>query len=275
VDTLAVVISYNDWKNTLTTVQTLVGQADIVVWDNASTDGTVEKLLPFMDRITLHVNDENALWTPACNQAIQKFLGGHQFVMLSNNDISYWPTTVSRMENAFSDPTVGIVGPVGSSMGGQQDYATYWGGGKPPKDRWLAHQPTKRAGYVAGASFMFRPSLYEKLGPLDDEMPLGADDHDYCLRAKDAGYAVMICGSAYIGHQGHASARHASSEWEKWAAPSWAVFNKKWDGYFLTEKEAVTCHWNGTYTEGWDVGTGWLDEDARARIWAARGEAPN
>ena len=58
---LSIIISYNDFKNTYMTVESLLNQTvktKIVVWDNNSKDGTVEQLNNmFGDSITVHASD--------------------------------------------------------------------------------------------------------------------------------------------------------------------------------------------------------------------------
>lgn len=269
-DTLIVVVSYNDAQNTLTTVQSLVGQGRIVVWDNASTDDTVHRLRTGYPNVNVHVNDENILWTPACNGAIHEYYDGEEYVLFSNNDITYRPNVVERLKSVFRDESnVGIVGPTGAALGGLQDYATHWGKGRRAAN--VDHLPNVRTTYIVGASMMISGDLLGDIGLLDETMPLGADDHDYCIRAKQAGYSLWVCNSAYVAHKGHASARHAPAQWQEWGGKSWAAFESKWAGYYFTEKEAIWCHWGATWHPNWNIGTGWMEEADRQKVWEARG----
>lgn len=271
-DTLAVVISFNDVRNTVDTVRSLLGQARVVVWDNASTDGTLERLhREFGSQIDVHAHAENVLWTPACNQGIHRYLGDETHILVSNNDVLYRPNVVERLRQALQEPHVGIVAPTGAALGGLQDFETHWRRTGKGNSNNVDHLPTVRSNYVVGAVMMFPRTLWEELGPFDVSMPLGADDHDYCIRAKHAGYQIRVVNSAYVGHRGHASHRHAKAIWDEWGGKSWKAFEEKWAGYFFNELEAVRCHWNPEYVPGWDYGTGWLTEEARAPIWAARG----
>jgi GT2 family glycosyltransferase len=270
-DTLAVVVSYNDWQNTMATVESLLAHARVVVWDNASTDGTVNRLRGRFPNLEIHAHDHNVLWTPACNMAIRRSLGDEDYLLVSNNDIIYRPNVLDRLKAALHRPDVGIVGPTGSALGGLQDFETHWRRPGRATAANVDHLPTVRTNFVVGAAMMLRTELWHELGPFDASMPLGADDHDYCLRAKDAGYQIQVVNSAYVNHKGHASGRHAKAVWDEWGGKSWAAFNEKWVGYFYNELEAVRCHWNPAYTPGWDYGTGWFTEEARAVVWKARG----
>jgi GT2 family glycosyltransferase len=101
-------------------------------------------------------------------------------------------------------------------------------------------------------------------------MPLGADDHDYCLRVKQAGYKIMVAYSAFVSHKSHSSYRRARDTWDEWGGKSWEAFNKKWAGYFFNEEEAKRAHWQSEYTEGWETGTGRLSPEERAEVWSRR-----
>ena len=267
-NTLIVVVSYNDAKNTLATVQSLQGQGRIVVWDNASTDDTVEQL---DNAVEVHVSPENVMWTPACNGAVDMFLEDEKHILFSNNDIVYRPNVVERLEQAISEG-YGIVAPTGARLGGLQDFAKYWGGRRMGQ---LDSLPTERVAYVVGASMMVSELVWDHIGEFDEDMPLGADDHDYCIRAKDAGHSLAVVNSAYVNHKGHASANLAKEVWAEWGGKSWAVFNEKWAGYYYNEEEALKCHWHAKYNYGWDYGTGWISEGKRNAVWQSRSADPD
>lgn len=271
-NTLAVIVNYNDEVNLLRCIDSLQGQARIVVWDNASTDNSVTQTRKKFPNVEIHESPNNVLWTPALNATIGTYLQEETYILVSNNDILYYPGIVENLERVAAQPDTGIVAPIGSALGGMQDFATRHGKGERIRHPYVFCQslPDLRVAYVVGASAMFRADVYREIGPFDNNMPLGADDHDYCIRLKQAGYHIMICQSAYVSHKGHASGKKAKSSWDEWAKKSWTVFNEKWAGYFHNKEEAVKCHWAAEYHPGWDAGTGWLPEHERRAIWNER-----
>jgi GT2 family glycosyltransferase len=274
-DTLAVIVNYNDEVNLLQCVKSLYGQARIVVWDNASTDNSVLALSKKFPDVLVHRSPENVLWTPAINSAIDTYLEDEDYILVSNNDIMYHFNTVEKLRKVAARPEVGIVAPIGSALGGMQDFAHHHGKGHQITNphSFVQDLPDLRVAYVVGASVMFRSGVYREVGPWDNEMPLGADDHDYCIRLKEHDYHIMVCQSAYVAHKGHASGQKAKSIWDEWASKSWIVFEKKWAGYFSSEEEALKCHWAAAYHPGWEKGTGWLPAEERSAIWHARTNA--
>ena len=272
-DILIVVVSYNDSNNTMLTVQSLLGQGNIVVWDNASTDGTVGHLAKFGDSIRVMASKTNLLWSPAVNRAVEMFRTDEKAIVMSNNDITYRPNTMQLLFKAVNDDKkVGIAAPIGSGLGGMQDFAHWYGKGEKIRDpvQYASGLPVLRVATIVGASVLIPTRVWDEIGPLDETMPLGADDHDYCIRVKQAGYTIAVQQAAYITHRSHSSYRRARQSWEEWGGKSWKAFNEKWAGYYLNEEEAIKCQWGYAYQKGWDVGTGWMGETERAAEWAKR-----
>jgi GT2 family glycosyltransferase len=245
------VISYNNFSYTVEAVDSLLNQTvnvAVVIWDNASPDGSAEHLKELKsEQVSVVCSPENVLWTPAINRILEG--RNEPFCGFMNNDISLPHYGIERMLEIASRKEVGIVAPTGSALGGPQDFVTHHGA---PDDRegYCARLKPKRTTYVVGACCLLRREVWDEVGPLDESMPLGADDHDYCIRLKAAGYQIWLDERVYAKHHGHASG--SSENWNEWGGKSWEAFNKKYDGYYVSEEEATKCHWGGVYQPGWD-----------------------
>src|SRR5271169_7113684 len=81
---------------------------EVVVIDNASTDGTVDILEQFADRCQIHYNDENIGFAAAQNQAIGLTAG--EWVLTLNPDVLLLPNFIQALVDAGQiDPKVGAV----------------------------------------------------------------------------------------------------------------------------------------------------------------------
>lgn len=283
-ETAVVVVSYNNLALTQRCVDGLRNQTvptTILVWDNASKDGTPQWLRNQKDIISV-CSPKNILWTPAVNAGIENIYKHYKeagaslpkYLGFMNNDIFLPTVSIERMTAELQDNSVGLVGPIVPRLGGPQDpYKCF------PK-RWehlaaikgdinevLKHEPSRRCSFLLGAICMMRRNVFEEIGSLDNDMPLGADDHDYSIRLKDVGYELRVVTSVYADHAGHASAETEDGDknWNEWGSKSWDAFEKKWAGYFNSEEEAVKCHWGQEYIEGWHRGTGWNGPRALTR----------
>jgi GT2 family glycosyltransferase len=84
------------------------GSLEVVVIDNASTDGTVDLLEQFSDRCRIYYNDENLGFAAAQNQAIA--LAGGDWVLTLNPDVLLLPNFIQALvEAGQADPKVGSV----------------------------------------------------------------------------------------------------------------------------------------------------------------------
>lgn len=280
-DVISVIVSYNDARNTYRAVKTLLNQSEptkIVVWDNASKDNTIQVLEnEFANEIIIHRSKENMYWTPAINAALGKYYDGENYIHWSNNDIGYPFESIERMIEDINNTNAGMVGPTGSAIGGLQDYAVHQSNidgqfvNFSSLYAFLKGKKPTQAPSIQGACVMVTRDSFSKVGFLDENMPLGADDFDYSIRMKDAGYKLFVVEQAYVFHQGHASGPGNEKSWNEIGGKSWDFFNKKYDGYFYNELEALRCLWEHKHYPKWEIGTGWLTEEARLAIWKDRG----
>jgi GT2 family glycosyltransferase len=81
---------------------------EVIVIDNASTDGTVDILEQFADRCRIHYNDENVGFAAAQNQAI--LLSSGEWVLTLNPDVLLLTNFIKELVDAGQiDPKVGTV----------------------------------------------------------------------------------------------------------------------------------------------------------------------
>src|SRR6266404_337896 len=79
---------------------------EVVIVDNASTDGTVDILEPFADKCRIYYNEGNLGFAAAQNQAIA--LANGDWVLTLNPDVLLMPNFIQAMVDAGTiDPKVG------------------------------------------------------------------------------------------------------------------------------------------------------------------------
>lgn len=278
VDTFAGIVSYGNPQLTVQAVECLLNQdvdLHVYVWDNFYSDEARSYLkasLPDTKQLTVAYADRNWLWAPAINRVFSfngsggaQFRERYKYFMFMNNDIFLPPYAVRSLREIASDPTVGCVAPWGSSLGGRQDFVSHC---TVPAGadiyEYIKNRPPRRVSYVVGACVMMRTSVFGEVGGLDEEMPLGADDHDLCLKLKHNGYQIMVAENVYVEHVGHASGNFSS--WSEWGQKSWDRFNEKWAGYMPTEAEAIGHHWAGDFNPDFEKATGWSEDEYKERV---------
>ena len=205
---------------------------EIVVVDNASTDGTVEYLRS-MAAIRLIVNETNRGFPAAVNQAIAVARGSQ--VLLLNNDTIVTTGWLRRMLRALgSEPAIGLVGPCSNLVSGPQQVATSyhqlgaldgfaWDWGKAHEGQRL--EVTRLVGFC----LLIKRAVIGTIGVLDERFGMGCfEDDDYCLRAIQAGFRAVIAADAFIHHHGGQTMRAGSVDFSRLMAENERKFREKW-----------------------------------------------
>ena len=93
----------------LTSLEAQTTQPDVVVVDNASTDGTREMLARRFPRVKLVVNDRNLGFGKAVNEGVASAPAGTDVIVLVNNDVVCAPDFVECLLEPFGDRRIGMV----------------------------------------------------------------------------------------------------------------------------------------------------------------------
>ena len=205
--------------------------AEVVVADNASSDGSVallESRFPEVKRIVL---DRNYGFTGGYNRALKEIEA--EYFLLINTDIEVGEGWLKPLVDWMdSHPECGVCGPKlhalvckdgdpGSDNAEfvRKDCFEYAGAAGGLLDRYgfpfcrgriLSRIEEDRGQYDApadvlwatGACMMTRSSLWRELGGLDDRFFAHMEEIDYCWRAQLAGYKVTVVPESVVWHLG-------------------------------------------------------------------------
>ena len=191
--------------------------ADIVVADNASTDGSVEFMKQAFPDIRLIVNDFNGGFATGYNQALRQV--DAEYYVLLNSDIEVthrWIEPVVELMDA--DQSIAACQPKILSYHDRTkfEYAGAAGGyidqyGYPfCRGRLFQHlendqgqyDDTKEVFWATGACLFVRAELYLQHGGLDDSFFAHMEEIDFCWRMKNLGYKIYCCPQSKVYHIG-------------------------------------------------------------------------
>jgi GT2 family glycosyltransferase len=186
---------------------------EIIVVDNASSDGSAEIARRTAPNAEVIVNGRNLLFAEGNNVGLRRAIerGGTRFLLL-NNDTEVDPAFAARMLEALErDPAAGIVGP---KIVYDDDPKRIWygGGGFHPLVWIPKHEHIRRIDgsfperggetrWVSGCAMLVRREVLDAVGLLDPSYTIYCEDVDFCLRARRAGWKCLYEPSALVRHK--------------------------------------------------------------------------
>lgn len=222
---------------------------ELVLVDNGSTDGTPDYLRALAasdERVSVVLNAENHGFPAGCNQGIKAARG--EQVLLLNNDTVVTTGWLGRLLRALhSSPSVGLVGPCSNRVSGEQQIpVTYSEGDLSGLDGFAwdwgrRHDAqTEATDRLIGFCLFIKRAVIEAVGLLDEEFGIGNfEDDDYCRRAAQAGFQILIARDAFIHHVGGATFAASGVDYDLLMQRNARRFRTKW-GEERASREAST-----------------------------------
>ncbi len=191
--------------------------AEIVVADNGSKDGSVKFLKSHFPRVRLLENKENLGFAGGYNWALAQVKA--QFYVLLNSDIEVTPGWLDPLVGLMkSDETIAACQPKIRSVFRKNyfEYAGASGGfidklGYPFCRGRIFEEVEKDTGqyddarevfWATGACMVVRAKVYHQLGGLDADFFAHMEEIDFCWRAKNKGYKIMVQPKSVVYHVG-------------------------------------------------------------------------
>lgn len=236
-----VILTYNNLNYTRQCLESIYAKTaypnyEVIIVDNASTDGTQDYLKNFSashSNCRIILNPENRGFSAGNNQGIAASEG--EYIVFLNNDVVVTPGWLSRLLAHLRDPAVGAVGPVTNFAGNESritvDYSDIQDLDDFARRYCAAH---------AGQSFEIRMlalfclatrrSTLEDVGPLDEQFGVGMyEDDDFSLRMRQKGYRILCAEDVYIHHWGSASFSQLEEEqFQRLHQENRRKFEEKW-----------------------------------------------
>jgi N-acetylglucosaminyl-diphospho-decaprenol L-rhamnosyltransferase len=215
-----IIVSYNTRQLVAQCIDAVIGKQlpaswQIIVVDNASSDGSVEMLREQYPDVTLIANPENVGFGRANNCALETTNAEH--VLFLNSDTIASQTALQQLvELMRADTQLGATSPMlRTPDGSAQAYAF----GDEPTPRYLVRRALNRlvfkrplhnwemqtrfmVDWVSGACMLVRGDLARQLNGFDTRYFMYFEDTDLCKRVRDTGYRVAYIGDISITHIG-------------------------------------------------------------------------
>ncbi|MDK9698963.1 MAG: glycosyltransferase [bacterium] len=204
---------------------------ELIVVDNASTDGTVELLETYPQPFVLLRNTENRNFAGANNQGAAVALGKY-LVMLNSDTMpeAGWLREMLRVIEAH--PDCGIVGckllyPHNRTI--QHAGVAFYRGGHPFHIYHDFAENAEQVSYerefkaVTAACWMVPRELYLDLGGFDERFRNGFEDVDFCRKVTETGKRILYTPRATVLHFEESSPGRRNHNRE-----NWQLLKQKW-----------------------------------------------
>lgn len=231
-----VIVNYNSGELLLQCLEALSAgsvETELILVDNASTDGSTDEALAAFPGVRPIHNERNLGFAAAANLGLAQARG--DFLLLLNPDCLVQPDTLERMIAVLeSHPEAGMAGcrilnPDGSEQRGCRRRLPDMGNslakalGRQKAGRGMDLHETPLPGApqpveaISGAFMLVRRQALEETGPLDEDYFLHCEDLDWCKRFHEQGWQILFVPDVtVIHHQGTCSkATPARVSWHK------------------------------------------------------------
>jgi GT2 family glycosyltransferase len=217
----AILVSYNDKAHLGPCLDALLpemsgGGYEIIVVDNASTDGSREMLAAGYPGVRVLAMAENAGFAKASNLAIRESRGG--YLLFLNTDTVVRPFAVRRLvETLESEPGAGACAPALVHPGGRFQVSFGCEVGflgqivqKTMLNPWSRRSVPRRAkprdaAWLSAACLLVRREAVERVGGFDEKFFIYFEDIDLCRRIREAGWRLIFDPRVQIQHLGGAT----------------------------------------------------------------------
>ena len=227
-----VVLNWNGKEDTLACLESLRSVSytcsEVLMVDNASSDGTVESVRSKFPSVKVITNQANLRFAGGNNVGIDYAMqNGADYVVLLNNDTTVDPAFLSELvQTAESDSRIGMAGP--KIYYYNEPERIWFAGGKVEYWKgWVSHigirepdngqyDTPRDVDYLTGCCMLVKREVIERIGKLDESFFIYGEDADWSLRAARAGYRLLFVPSSVIWHKVSASSGGNLSWFKNW-----------------------------------------------------------
>lgn len=297
-----IMVSYNTRDLTLMAIETLFQNAGnvsfrLVVWDNASHDGSADAIAARFPDVELIRSDDNIGFSRANNAVAD--VATTPWLLLLNPDTETYPKAVENIL-AFgkAHPEAGITGGRTVFPDGSLNIASCWntmtvwslfcsatGLAKVfVNSPFFNHEgiggwkrdTARHVDVVVGCFMLVPTALWRELGGFSPRYFMYGEEHDLCLRAAHLGYRPMITPDAQIMHLVGAATAKREDKVVSLMRAKVTLIRDHWSGWRVQAGIALLWLWIANRRMGSALKalfSGKQDDKARWKvIWAKRHE---
>ncbi len=181
---------------------------EVIIVDNASSDGTAEFLSQLGGDVQIIRNSENLGFAKGCNQGA-KAAKGRYLVFLNNDTIPLDGWLQAMVEEVEQHPDVAVVGSKllyedgtiqHAGVGFSRIFFTPYHLYRMARADMPAVNYRREFQCVTGACMLIRREVFEKVGGFDEGYRNGFEDVDLCLKVGEEGWKIVYQPTSVVYH---------------------------------------------------------------------------
>lgn len=203
---------------------------EVIVVDNASTDGAVEMMEREFPQVEVIKNQQRYGFGHNQNTGIRACKG--QYIFVYNDDTLLHKNALNALCKFLDEnPRVGLVGPRLLNADGSLQMSCYK---FPSPTRYIwenllltaafpnstifgdyrkwQHETVREVDFVIGAAMLVRKSVIDQVGLFDERFFMYSEETDWQMRIRKAGWQIMLCPESVVTHLGGQSSEDAKDK---------------------------------------------------------------
>ena len=214
-----IILNWNGWRDTIECLNSITKVSypnyQVILVDNHSIDGSVEKIRHYFPNIDIIQNDKNLGFAEGNNVGIREALRTKaEYLFILNNDTILDPFIFSHLlKKVKLNAGRVILSPRVYSYSSPKDIS--FGGAHwiPEKARFLtlhslnnhfvdSESTIYQTDFAMGCAMFFSRNILTHIGFFDSKFFLNWDEVDWCTRARQAGIPIYHIPAAKVWHKG-------------------------------------------------------------------------
>jgi len=212
-----IILNWNSFEDAFECINSLLKSSykefQILIVDNASTDDSLNQLMHNFRNIQYLKNSQNLGYTGGNNSGIKYFLEHDDidYIWILNPDTLVKEDTLEKIVNIAKSTPKSILSP--KILYYDQPNLIWFSNSKLNSFTGIAehvefnivNNPNENGmtecEWLPGTATIYPKNVFQEIGLFDDNYFLFYDDVDFCVRAKNKGYQILLIQGAVIFHK--------------------------------------------------------------------------
>ena len=184
----------------------------IVVSDNASSDGSVEMVRSEFPEVHLMTREKGLGYAKGASLGVEYLLDKAKYIFSTTNDVEVDPDMITRLvDYAEQNPAAGMIGTkiyffdrpnviwhAGARINPIHGHSFHFGWERTDHGQ---HDQVRECDYVTGCGVLLRSEAIQKTGAFKEDLIFYFEDADLCYRVRAAGYKIVYLPTAKMYHK--------------------------------------------------------------------------